>query len=106
VQKPLIELSEHIIDFEKRRAIKLKVLADFIADWMEPSSYIEDTVIPWQVYCDGVWGISGAGAAAILKLHSGIKLRYSTRLQFPAEADKCSNNIAEYKVVLLGLRKL
>jgi ribonuclease HI len=28
------------------------------------------------------------------------------RLQFTAEADKCSNNIAEYEAMLLGLRKL
>jgi ribonuclease HI len=33
-------------------------------------------------------------------------LRYTTRLQFTVEADKCSNNIAEYEAVLLGLRKL
>jgi ribonuclease HI len=33
-------------------------------------------------------------------------LRYTTRLQFTIEADKWSNNIAEYQAVLLGLRKL
>jgi hypothetical protein len=50
-----MELSEHVIDFEKRTAIKSQVLADSIADWMEPSSYTEATVIdtPWQVHCDG-----------------------------------------------------
>jgi hypothetical protein len=32
-----MELSEHVIDFEKRSAIKSQVLVDFIADWMEPS---------------------------------------------------------------------
>jgi ribonuclease HI len=31
---------------------------------------------------------------------------YATRLQFKAEAEKCSNNIAEYEAILLGLRKL
>jgi hypothetical protein len=71
-----MELLEHVIDFEKRSAIKSQVLADFIADWTEPSSYIEGPVIdtPWQVYCDGAWGVSGAGAAAILISPSGIKL--------------------------------
>jgi hypothetical protein len=50
-----MELSEHVIEFEKRSAAKSQVLADFIADWMEPSSYTEGTVIntPGQVYCDG-----------------------------------------------------
>jgi hypothetical protein len=48
------ELSEHVIDFEKRSAAKSQVLAYFIADWTEPSSYTEGTFIdtPWQVYYD------------------------------------------------------
>jgi hypothetical protein len=48
-----IELSVHVIDFEKRSVIKSQVLVDFIADWIEPSSYTEGIVTdtPWQVYC-------------------------------------------------------
>jgi hypothetical protein len=48
-------LSEHVVDFEKRSAIKSQVLADFIADCTKPSSYTEGPVIdtPWEVYCDG-----------------------------------------------------
>jgi hypothetical protein len=108
IAKWAMELSEHVIEFEKRSAIKSQVLTDFIADWMESSSYTEGTVIdtPWQVYCDRVWGVLGARAAEILNSSSGIKLKYAARLQFKVEADKCSNNIAEYEVVLLGLRKL
>jgi ribonuclease HI len=60
----------------------------------------------WQVYCDGACGVSGARVAAILKSPSGIRLRYVARLQFIAEADKCSNSIAEYEAVLLGLHEL
>jgi ribonuclease HI len=37
---------------------------------------------------------------------SEIKLRYAASLQFSNEANKCTNNIAEYKVILLGLCKL
>jgi ribonuclease HI len=48
----------------------------------------------------------GVGSATILKSPSRIKLRYVARLQFTAKADKCSNNIAEYEAVLLGLYKL
>jgi hypothetical protein len=53
-----MELSEHVVDFEKRSDIKSQVLADFITDWTEPSSYTKGTMIyiPWQVHCDGVWG--------------------------------------------------
>jgi hypothetical protein len=82
IGKWAMELSEHVIDFEKRTAIKSKVLADFIEDCTEPSSYTKGTVVDtsWQVHCDRVWGVSGVGAAAILKSPSGIKLRYTSRL--------------------------
>jgi hypothetical protein len=108
IGKWAMELSELVIDFEKRSAIKSQVLADFIADWTKPSSYTIGIVIdtPWQVYCEGAWGVSGVGAAAILKSPSGFKLRYATWLHFTTEAGKCNSNIAEYEVVLLGLRKL
>jgi hypothetical protein len=55
IGKWAMELSEHVIDFEKRSAIKSQVLVDFIVDWMEPSSYTEGTVVdtPWHVCCDG-----------------------------------------------------
>jgi ribonuclease HI len=42
----------------------------------------------------------------ILKSPSEIKLRYAAQLQFKAEEDKCSNNIAEYEAILLGFCKL
>jgi hypothetical protein len=45
IGKWAMKLSEHVIDFEKRSAIKSQVLTDFIADWTEPSSYTEGTVI-------------------------------------------------------------
>jgi hypothetical protein len=80
IGKWAMELSKHVIDFQKRSAAKSQVLADFIVDWTEPSSYTEGTMVdtPWQVCCDGAWGVFGAGAAAILKSPSSIKLRYAT----------------------------
>jgi ribonuclease HI len=75
---------------------------------MEPSSYIEGTTVdtPWQICCDGAWGVFGAGVPAILKSPSGIKMKYAARMQFKTGSDKCSNNIAEYETILLGLRKM
>jgi ribonuclease HI len=103
-----MELSEHVVDFEKRSAIKSQILADFITEWTKPSSYTECKVLesPWLIYCDGAWGSAGAGVAAILISPSGIKLRYTVRLQFTKEIDECKNNIDEYEAILLGLRKL
>jgi ribonuclease HI len=53
------------------------------------------------VFCDGSWGAFGAGAAAILISPSKIRTCYAARLEF-----NCTNNIAEYEALLLGLRKL
>jgi hypothetical protein len=79
-----------------------------MAKWTELGSAIEGAMpeLPWLVYCDRAWGATGAGAAAILTSHLGIKLCYATRLQFNSEADKCTNNIVEYEVILLWLHKL
>jgi ribonuclease HI len=55
----------------------------------------------WIVFCDGSWGTLGVGAAAILISPSRIRTCYAGRLEF-----NCTNNIAEYEALLLGLRKL
>jgi ribonuclease HI len=48
----------------------------------------------------------GAGATAIITSPTGIKHRYATRLSFALESDRCTNKIAEYEAIILGLRKL
>jgi ribonuclease HI len=53
------------------------------------------------VFCDGSWGTFGAGATAILISPSQIRTCYAARLEF-----SCTNNIVEYKALLLGLLKL
>jgi ribonuclease HI len=53
------------------------------------------------VFYDGSWGTFGVGAAAILISPSKIRTCYAARLEF-----NYTNNIAEYKALLLGLRKL
>jgi ribonuclease HI len=78
-------------------------LADFIAVWT-PGAHDEERALDeevWIGFCDGSWGTFGAGAAAVLISPSKIKTPYAARLDF-----QCTDNIAEYKSVLLGLRKL
>jgi ribonuclease HI len=53
------------------------------------------------VFCDGSWGTFGAGATAVLVAPSKVKTCYAARLEF-----SCTNNIAEYEALMLGLRKL
>jgi ribonuclease HI len=83
-------------------------LANFIEDCTQLASYTKGLVLesPWKLYSDRACGNAGAGASAILRSPSGIKLRYASRLQFTKETDKCTYNIVEYDAVLLGLRKL
>jgi ribonuclease HI len=60
----------------------------------------------WTINCDGTWCHAGAGAAAIITSPTGVKHRYTAHLSFALESDRCTNNIAEYEVVILGLHKL
>jgi ribonuclease HI len=60
----------------------------------------------WTIHCAGAWCHARAGAAAIITSPTGIKHRYAARLSFALESDRCTNNIAEYVAVILGLRKL
>jgi ribonuclease HI len=53
------------------------------------------------VFYDGSWGTFGAGAAAVLVAPSKVRTCYAVRLDF-----SCTNNIAEYEALLLGLQKL
>jgi hypothetical protein len=96
-------LNEFTIDFVHRSSIQSQALVDFIADWTpgahEKGHLIDDEA--WTVFCDGSWGSFIAGATAVLISASKIKTCYTARLEF-----RCTNNIAEYKAVLLGLRKL
>jgi hypothetical protein len=41
INKWAMELSEHVVDFEKHSAIKSHILADFMAEWTEPGFKVE-----------------------------------------------------------------
>ena len=55
----------------------------------------------WQLECDGACQRDRAGASEILTAPSGTQLKYAVRLDFKG----CTNNVAEYEGLLLGLRK-
>jgi ribonuclease HI len=86
-----------------RSSFQSQALADFIADW-KPGAHEEEVnkdAEAWTMFCDGSWGTFGAGAAAVLVAPSKVKTCYAAKLDF-----SCTNNIAEYEALLLGLRKL
>jgi ribonuclease HI len=96
-------LNECTIDYVHRSSIQSQALVDFIADWT-PGAHDKDRTNDteaWTTFCDGSWGTFGAGAATVLISPSKIKTYYAARLEF-----NCTNNIAEYEALLLGLRKL
>jgi hypothetical protein len=50
------ELSEYIVEFERRSAIKSQVLADFVVDWTPPTQNLDEKIpAPCIVQCDGAW---------------------------------------------------
>jgi hypothetical protein len=107
IAKWAAELSEYHITFEPRTAIQSQVLTNFIVDWTGPARHQEEpSKKVWTIHCDGAWCHAGAGAAAIITSPTSVKHRYAARLSFALESDRCTNNIAEYEAVILGLRKL
>jgi ribonuclease HI len=57
--------------------------------------------VVWTVSCDGSWGSFGAGPTVVIVSPSKVRTSYASKLQF-----QCTNNIAKYEALLLGLRKL
>jgi ribonuclease HI len=102
IEKWAAELSEFSIDYVHRSSIQSQALADFIADWT-PGAQEEVTkdVEAWTIFYDGSWGTFSAGAIVVLVAPSKVRTCYATKLDF-----SCTNNIAEYEALLLGLRKL
>jgi ribonuclease HI len=82
-------------------------LADFIVDYTGPLELQQiRTKTIWTIHCDGALCHRGADVIAIITSPIGLKYRYVARLRFALESDKCTNNIAEYEAIILGLRKL
>jgi hypothetical protein len=107
IAKWAAKLSEYHITFEPRTTIKLQVLADFIVDWTGQARQQEKpSEKVWTIHCDGAWCHAGVGTAAIITSPTGVKHRYAACLSFALESDRCTNNIAKYEAVILGLRKL
>ncbi|XP_070046883.1 uncharacterized protein [Nicotiana tomentosiformis] len=94
----------------KPPAVKGQALADFLADHPIPDDWEltdelpdEDTMVievqpPWKMYFDGAAQRGGAGASVVFVTSQGEVLPYSFTL-----TQLCSNNVAEYQALILGL---
>ena len=102
LMKWAIELSEFDIRYKPKRAIKGKVLADFVMEFTstEPTKNaqtVTDSSI-WKLSVDGAANAQGSGAGLILTSPEGIDIEYALRIGFHT-----SNNEAEYEAVIAGL---
>jgi hypothetical protein len=86
------ELSEYIVDFERRSATKSQVLADFVVDWTSPTQNLDEEIpMPCIVQCDGAWCRKGDGISAVITSPTGVVIRYAPRLIF-ANNEHSTNN--------------
>src|SRR4051812_1140518 len=95
-----IELTPLHIVYEQRKAIKSRVLPDFLVQWMElqllDTPYMTQS---WTMHFDGSKREAGAGASVILTSPQDDKMKYVLRMKFRA-----SNNEAEYEALIYGMR--
>jgi hypothetical protein len=100
IAKWSVELMGETLAYAPRKAIKSQVLADFVAEWTAtqlPPPQIQAEC--WTLYFDRLVMKTGAGAGLLFVSPLGEHMRYAVRLHFPT-----SNNMAEYKALLCGLR--
>ncbi|KAL0373433.1 UNVERIFIED_CONTAM: Transposon Tf2-12 polyprotein [Sesamum radiatum] len=105
-----LQLQQFKIVYVPQKAVKGQVLADFLADHPIPAEWelsndlpdenilVIEVTPPWKMYFDGVSHKEGSGAGVIFITSDGEILLYSFTL-----TQNCSNNIAEYQTLILGL---
>ncbi|KAL0329244.1 UNVERIFIED_CONTAM: Transposon Tf2-11 polyprotein [Sesamum radiatum] len=106
-----LQLQQFEITYVPQKAVKGQVLAaDFLADYPMPAEWElsddlpdEDVLVievtpPWKMYFDGASHKEGAGAGVVFVTSEGEVLPYSFTL-----IQNCSNNVAEYQALILGL---
>ena len=103
-------LSEFELKYVPLKAIKGKVVADFLADnpledenpvdvWSFPDEDIFQTKLDaWDQYFDGASNYKGYGVGVLLISPEGDHVPISVKIDF-----NVTNNAAEYEACLLGL---
>ncbi|XP_019167861.1 PREDICTED: uncharacterized protein LOC109163566 [Ipomoea nil] len=98
------------IVYVPQKSVKGQALADFLADHPIPAEWElsddlpdEDVLVieilpPWKMYFDGASHREGAGAGVVFVTPECEVLPYSFTL-----TEQCSNNVAEYQALILGL---
>ncbi|KAK0601660.1 hypothetical protein LWI29_026175 [Acer saccharum] len=101
-----IELSEFDVEYLPRTAIKAQAVADFVAEFTEPSIEVarmmveqNKKIFKWQLRVDGSSNTHGSGAGIVLTTPEGDSVECALRFDF-----KATNNQAEYEALIAGLK--
>ncbi|XP_074290302.1 uncharacterized protein LOC141617032 [Silene latifolia] len=104
-------LKKYDLVFVPQKAVKCQAIADFFADHPVPAEweisddlpgeaiFYVDVLPPWQMYFDGAARKDGAGARVVFVTPQNHLMPYSFTL-----TQLCSNNMAEYQALILGLQ--
>ena len=96
----MVELMGEALTYVPRKAIKSQALADFIAEWTDTQLHLAQVQAElWTIYFDGSLMKTGARVGLLFISPLGVHMRYVIRIHFAT-----SNNIAEYKALVNGLR--
>ncbi|XP_027178001.1 uncharacterized protein LOC113777160 [Coffea eugenioides] len=103
-----LQFQQFEIIYVPAKAVKGQILADFLADHPVPAEWeltdeLPDEEVfmvdsPWSMYFDGAAHRDGAGAGVVFYTPEADILPYSFTL-----TRRCSNNVAEYQALILGL---
>ncbi|KAK0576327.1 hypothetical protein LWI29_015495 [Acer saccharum] len=101
-----IKLSEFDVEYLPRTAIKAQAVADFVAEFTEPSIEVarmmveqNKKVFKWQLRVDGSSNTHGSGAGVVVSTPEGDSVECALRFDF-----KATNNQAEYEAFIAGLK--
>ena len=100
IAKWALELMGQGISYASQTANKSPVLSDFVAEWTKvqmPLEIIDQEY--WTMYFDGSLMKKGVGAGLVFVSLLEVRMRYMIRIHFLS-----SNNVAEYKALINGLR--
>ncbi|XP_057724081.1 uncharacterized protein LOC130940049 [Arachis stenosperma] len=99
-------LTEFDLQYVPAKAVKGQVIADFLVDNSnnlndQGANVIDIEVDYWKLYFDGSKHKDGAGVGILIISPEEIPSEFLFELKYP-----CSNNVAEYKALILGLKIL
>ncbi|XP_072054313.1 uncharacterized protein [Arachis hypogaea] len=104
--KWMLALTEFDLQYIPAKTVKGQVIADFLVDNLkylndQGANIVDVDVNYWKLYFDGSKHKDGAGVGILIISPEGIPSEFLFGLKYP-----CSNNVAEYEPLILGLKIL